>query len=294
MIKKTNLKTNSKNSENKNSLVETTGHSWDGIEEYGNPAPRWWLIVWVISIIWAIIYWFFYPSWPIASGNNKGLKNWSSKSELKEEQITLEKNKALYLEKFSNANFKQIESDPILMKFALAGGRAAFKENCAACHGSGSNGGKGFPNLNDDDWLYGGKIEDIYTTLLYGIRSNHKKTRSSMMPAFGMDQILTKDEIESVADYVLNLSSKENHNSKGEQIFKSQCASCHGIDGKGNREIGAPNLTDAIWLYGKNKSDVIETITYSRAGVMPSWIGRLDDNTIKQLAIYVHSLGGGE
>jgi cytochrome c oxidase cbb3-type subunit 3 len=277
-----------------NQEPQTTGHSWDGIQEYNTPAPRWWLIVWLITIIWSIIYWIFFPTWPTISGNTKGVNNWSGSSQLMEEQAKIDEKQQLYLDKFSKLSFEQIKKDPELMEFALNGGQAAFKENCAACHGTGAQGSKGFPNLNDDDWLWGGKIEDIYTTLQYGIRANHPKTRNSVMPSFGIDQILTKNEIKSVAEYVMSLSGNGATNAQGQEIFTAQCAICHGANAKGGREFGAPNLTDAIWLYGKNPEDIIYTITYSRAGVMPNWGERLDDNTIKQLSIYVHSLGGGE
>jgi len=180
------------------------------------------------------------------------------------------------------------------MEFAINGGRAAFKENCAGCHGTGAQGFKGYPNLNDDDWIWGGKITDIEQTIKYGVRSSHDKTRFSQMPAFGMDKILKKDEIASVAEYVLSLSDKSISNEQGAAIFKANCVACHGAAGLGNRELGAPNLADAIWLYGGKKEDIEFAVTYSRAGVMPYWIGRLDDVKIKQLALYVHSLGGGE
>lgn len=274
--------------------VKTTGHEWDGISEYNIPAPRWWLITWIICIIWAFGYWIFYPTWPISGGNSKGRLNWTQQSQLAESQKEIDAKKATHLEKISHSNFAQIQKDPQLMEFALNGGRAAFKENCAACHGTGAQGAKGFPNLNDDDWLWGGKIEDIYQTIRFGIRSAHDKTRSNQMPAFGLDKVLKKDEVEAVAEYVLSLSGKASRNAAGEKIFAQNCVACHGVGGKGNRSMGAPNLSDAIWLYGDSKDDLLFTITYARNGVMPYWVGRLDDNTIKQLAIYVHSLGGGE
>lgn len=288
------------NSEEKNKSLNTTdnrtttGHDWDGIQEYNTPAPRWWLIVWIICIIWSFIYWFFYPTWPTLSGNSKGIKNWTTQSELKVEQGKIKKAQNVYLEKFSKASFSEIKKNKDLMEFALTGGKIAFKDNCAACHGAGAAGGKGFPNLNDDDWIWGGKIEDIYTTLKYGIRSIHNKTRSSQMPSFGLDQVLTKSQISDVTEHVLSLSGKSPVNPNGKAIFKANCAVCHGNDGKGNRSLGAPNLTDAIWLYGGKQEDIIYTVYNARYGVMPSWDGRLDDNTIKSLAIYVHSLGGGE
>ena len=283
---------NKKNSEaNK---LKTTGHKWDGISEYNIPAPRWWLIVWLITIIWSFGYWIFYPTWPVSGGNTKGLLKWTKQSQLEESQSEITALKSVYLEKISTSSFEQIQKDPQLMEFALNGGRSAFKENCAACHGTGAQGYKGFPNLNDDDWLWGGKVSDIYQTLYYGIRSSHDKTRNSQMPSFGIDKILKKDEIEAVAEYVMSLSDKSHSNPEGALIFKNNCAVCHGANGQGGRDVGAPNLSDAIWLYGGEKKDIIFTVTYSRAGVMPYWIGRLDDNTIKQLSLYVHSLGGGE
>ncbi|MBU6339397.1 MAG: cytochrome-c oxidase, cbb3-type subunit III [Rickettsiales bacterium] len=273
---------------------KTTGHEWDGISEYNIPAPRWWLIVWIVCIIWSVVYWFFYPTWPIPGGNSKGSLNWSGTSQLKESQQEIEALKNVYLEKFAKSSFEQIQQDHELIEFAKNGGRAAFKENCAACHGLGAQGAKGYPNLNDDDWLWGGKIEDIYTTLKYGIRSGHEKARSNQMPSFGLDKILNKEEIGEVVEYVMSLSGKASHNAKGEEIFKANCVACHGAAGKGNRELGAPNLSDAIWLYGGTKEEITYTVNYAHAGVMPYWTGRLDEQTIKQLAIYVHSLGGGE
>ncbi len=285
---------NHENKDNKNKKIETTGHEWDGISEYNIPAPRWWLIVWIICIIWSIIYWFFYPTWPIPGGNTKGSLKWSQASQLKESQKEIDARKETYLHEFSKKPLQEINEDNNLREFAINGGRAAFKENCAACHGTGAQGRKGYPNLNDDDWLWGGKLEDIYTTLKYGIRSGHEKARFNQMPSFGLDKVLNKQEIEEVTDYVLSLSGKSQYNAKGEEIFKANCVACHGSDGKGNKALGAPNLSDAIWLYGGEKEDVLYTITYARAGVMPYWSDRLSDETIKQLAIYVYSLGGGE
>ncbi len=277
-----------------NKEPKTTGHDWDGIQEYNVPAPRWWLIVWIICIIWSFGYWIFYPTWPVSGGNTKGSLNWTEQSQLTESQQEISARKNVYLEKFSKTSFANIKKDPELMEFALNGGRAAFKENCAACHGTGAAGSKGFPNLNDDDWIWGGKIEEIQQTIFYGIRSGHDKTRLSQMPSFGLDQILKKDEIEAVTEYALSLSGKAAYNKKGDAIFKANCVACHGAQGKGDRKVGALNLTDGIWLYGGDKADINYSVTFSRAGVMPYWKGRLDDDTIKALAIYVHSLGGGE
>lgn len=283
------------NKKEDNQEIKTTGHSWDGISEYNIGAPRWWLIVWLICIIWAFIYWVFYPTWPSSEGNTKGSLEWTQYKDLKDSQAEIELRKKDNLEKSKKLTLKEIQQDPDLLKFSLRGGEVAFKENCAACHGTGAQGGKGFPNLNDDDWLWGGTLEDIHTTLLYGIRSGHEKARVNAMPSYGLDKILTKEEIEHTAKYVKSLSTRDPFKDKiGRKIFAQNCVACHGKRGKGNQELGAPNLTDKIWLYGGEKEDIIHTITYSRSGVMPFWSDRLSPEQIKQLALYVHSLGGGE
>jgi len=275
--------------------VETTGHEWDGLKELNNPAPRWWLWVFYVTIIWSFGYWVVYPAWPTLSGATKGTFGWTQYKKLEADQAEIVARKAVYLDKFHDASFEQIMNDPELYKFASAGGASAFKDNCATCHGTGGAGGKGYPNLNDDDWLWGGTVDDIYQTLQYGIRSGHDEARSSQMPAFGRDELLKKEEITSLVDYVLDLSSgKDVTQSPTHAIFQTNCASCHGADGKGGRDFGAPNLTDAIWLYGNSKDAISTSIHTGRGGVMPFWSGRLDDDTIRQLTVYVHSLGGGE
>lgn len=283
--------------------VETTGHEWDGLKELNNPLPRWWLWVWLITIVWAIGYWFVFPAWPTFDGNTKGAWEWTSKKKLAESQKEIIERQQAYLDRFEGASFEEIMNDEELYAFAIAGGNAMFKDNCATCHGTGGAGAKGYPNLNDDDWLWGGKIEDIHQTLLYGIRTTNEDTRLGNMLAFGKDGTLTNKEINEVVDYVLSLSQKEDdHNahgeskdlSKGAEIFAQNCASCHGPNGKGMHEFGAPNLTDRIWLYGGDRETIFETVYNGRQGLMPFWNGRLDENTIKQLAVYVHQLGGGE
>lgn len=275
--------------------VETTGHEWDGLKELNNPSPRWWLLVFLVSCIWAVGYWVLYPAWPTPGGATKGMLGWTQFTKLEKETAEIYERQAQYLAKFQEASFDKIMNDPELYAFATAGGGAAFKDNCATCHGTGGAGSKGYPNLNDDDWIWGGRIEDIYQTLNFGIRSTHDDTRLSMMPSFGRDGLLTREQISTVTDYVTTLSSGIDVTSHaGHTIFQEKCASCHGVDGKGNREFGAPNLTDAIWMYGGSKDIIYKTIYNGRTGVMPFWKGRLDDNTIRQLTVYVHSLGGGE
>lgn len=275
--------------------VETTGHEWDGLKELNNPAPRWWLIVWFVTIIWSIGYWVVYPAWPTLSGHTKGTSGWTQFTKLKAEQAEIDARQGALKDKLANASLEDIQSDPKLRSFAVAGGKAAFGNNCAVCHGSGGQGGKGYPNLNDNDWLWGGDVNAIYATLKTGIRSSHAETRTSVMPSFGKDGLLNQDQITQVVDYVLAMSNpKVATSEEGGKVYAENCASCHGEDAKGMREFGAPNLADKIWLYGKTREDLVAQINKAKAGVMPMWEGRLDDATLKQLAVYVHSLGGGE
>lgn len=274
--------------------VETTGHEWDGIKELNHPAPRWWLIVWALCCVWAVGYWVIFPAWPTLSGNTQGSAGWSSKKKLAEEQAEITARRGVFADKIKSTPLHAIQKDPELYAFAVAGGKAMFKENCAACHGTGAAGGNGYPNLNDDDWLWGGTLDDIYTTLKYGIRSTSEKTRASQMPAFGKDGILKQAEIAKVAEHVLSLNGGKSASTEGAALYQQNCAACHGESGKGNRSLGAPNLADAIWLYSGERASVMAQINNPRHGVMPAWDGRLPEDTIKQLAIYVYSLGGAD
>ncbi|MEI7669582.1 MAG: cytochrome-c oxidase, cbb3-type subunit III [Pseudomonadota bacterium] len=275
--------------------AETTGHEWDGIKELNFPSPRWWLVVFLLCIIYAFGYWYFYPTLPIS----KGSLGWTQHKELAAEEAKIEVNQKAYLDKMSKMSLSEIKNDKTMYAFAKDGGAAAFKQNCTACHGSGGAGGKGFPNLNDDDWLWGGKLEDIYKTLKVGIRSGHPEARVSQMPAWGRDGLLPREQIEDVAEYEINLHNGDKAEKtpayiRGSKIFAANCAVCHGEHGEGKQSVGAPRLNDNIWLYGGDKSNIINVINNAPAGVMPNWDKRLDDNTIKELSIYVHSLGGGE
>lgn len=277
--------------------VETTGHEWDGIRELDNPMPRWWLWTFYACIAWAVVYWVLMPTWPLVTQYTEGVLGYSQR------EVVAEKRKQQLLERSKEgapllaASFAQINADPKMQVYAMAAGRSAFGDNCAPCHGSGAQGAVGYPNLNDDDWLWGGKIEDIHTTIQYGIRGEHDDTRINAMPAFLKDEMLTKQEVEQVSEYVLKISGQEHDAQKaapGLQLFADNCASCHGDEGKGDSTMGAPNLTDAIWLYRGDREGILQSVSYSRSGVMPAWEDRLDPVTIKSLAIYVHSLGGGE
>jgi cytochrome c oxidase cbb3-type subunit 3 len=277
----------------------TTGHEWDGVQELNTPLPRWWLWLFYITIVWAIGYWIVYPAWPLISSYTRGAFGWQSRDAVVEDLAQLKALRGPLMDKLAQASIAEIAGNPQLSDFARAVGKPAFAENCAPCHGAGGGGAKGYPNLNDDDWLWGGKLDDIAQTIRYGERSGDDKARPSpTMPAFGRDGMLSRGDIDVVADYVRSLSglpvAPKTDLARGKKIFADNCVACHGADGKGNRDLGAPDLTDAIWLYGPGKDVIIDGVMNGRGGVMPAWAGRLDDTTIKALTVYVHSFGGGE
>ena len=279
--------------------VDTTGHEWDGLKELNNPAPRWWLWVFIVTVIWAVGYWVVYPAWPTLTGHTIGKQGWTEYKELTSSQAELTALNGKFMEQIHTSSLEQIQHDPQLYEFARKGGAASFKENCSACHGTGAAGRKGYPNLNDDDWLYGGTLADIYKTIRVGARSTSPDTRGVQMPAFGRDGMLKSQQMDDVVDYVSALHEKEKSAKteaflRGEKIFADNCAACHGKSGEGDQKTGAPRLNDEIWLYGGDKDSIRNTVTNAHAGVMPTWEGRLSDDTIKELTIYVHSLGGGK
>lgn len=278
--------------------IETTGHEWDGLKELNNPLPRWWLYTFYVCCAWAVFYWIMMPSWPLVSDYARGIRGHSQRAVVMQEVEAMRTVRAETGAGLADAELADIQSTPKLLEFAMANGKAAFGDNCAPCHGGGGGGAVGYPNLNDDAWLWGGTLDDIHQTLLYGIRSDNDETRFGDMPAFGRDELLETGQINAVANYVRSLSGLETEPGAdlalGETVFLDNCAACHGDDGKGMREVGAPNLTDGIWLYGNDLNTIVDGIRNGRGAVMPAWIDRLDPVTLKSLAVYVHSLGGGE
>jgi cytochrome c oxidase cbb3-type subunit 3 len=272
---------------------DTTGHEWDGVKELNTPLPTWWVYTFYATIVFAVVYCVLYPSWPWIDGHTHGLLGQTNRADLVRELDAQAKERGTYVERIRSASLAEIRKEPALLAFAMAGGRSAFQTNCMQCHGAGGAGNTGFPNLVDDDWLWGGTTDQLYATIQHGIRNADDRSRQSMMPKFGVDGLLTGAQVAAVTDYVMSLSGRGQATVEGAKIWQEQCAACHQADGKGNQELGAPNLTDGIWLYGGDRNSIYRSIFYARNGSMPAWSGRLDDATLKMLAIYVHSLGGG-
>ncbi len=321
--------------------VETTGHVWDGdLQEYNNPLPQWWLWTFYATCVFAIIYWVVYPAWPVGDTWTKGIKTvsytsqengsqqvmWNTRSQLLWDlnDSDAARNQRAMFAKVANTDFKDIVNDPSMVAFVRAAGQSLFGDNCAACHGRGGQGVVGlYPNLADDDWLWGGTMEHIQSTLYQG--------RVGYMPAF--NEILSEQQLDDVSRYVLTLSGTippSEASKRGEAIFQGHiggCSQCHGNDGKGLVSQGSANLTDRIWTIAdvnkpRNEDAKVAAVKKLVSGGvinirnMPAWqetafvevdLGngeksvttngaqnRLSDEEIKILAVYVHQLGGGK
>ncbi len=275
---------------------ETTGHEWDGIKELNTPLPKWWVYVFYACIAFSVVYMILYPAIPTLNGYTEGLLGWDRRSELRAEIQEANAAQREYVEAIETTELAEISKDKDLLNFAMAGGESAFADNCAPCHGQGGAGRPGgYPTLADDAWIWGGSIEQIHKTIQYGVRNDHGSSRASMMPTFG--NILQRDQIDQVATYVYSLSNEVDDSAAvaaGETVYQQNCVACHGADAKGNPMLGAPNLRDAIWLYGGEKSEIASQVANPKHGKMPAWGERLDPETVKMLAVYVHALGGGQ
>lgn len=277
--------------------TETTGHEWDGIEELNTPMPRWWLWVFYATILWAVVYAVLMPSIPLLNSHFKGVLGMSDRANVIQAVEDMHEERSVMTQQLTGASLEDIQANPDLFRYAMAAGKSAFGDNCATCHGSGAQGFKGYPNLNDDIWIWGGTFEDIKTTLTYGIRSTHEDTRIGLMQAYGRDELLTSSQINDLTNYVLQLSGQTADSEAADRAaeqYQSVCSTCHGVDGTGDRSQGAPNLTDSDWLYGGSPADIRETLYNGRQGVMPHWNERLSPEMITALSVYVHALGGGE
>ncbi len=271
--------------------TDTTGHEWDGLKELNTPLPKWWLWTFYATIAFSVVWMVIYPSFP----GWRGTSGWIAREAVVAEVEEANARNAPMMARLPAA----IAADPELRAFAVAGGRVAFANNCAGCHGAGGQGAAGgFPALVDDEWIWGGSLEAIQHTIRHGIRANESdEQRQSQMPRFGADGLLTPAQVNDVTEHVLSLTGRATDEAaarRGAEIFAEQCASCHGERGEGNRDFGAPRLSDQVWLYGGTKAQIAAMIHNPRAGVMPAWQGRLDPAVINMLTVFVHSLGGGE
>ena len=277
--------------------VDTTGHSWDGIEEYNNPLPRWWLWTFYITIIWGIAYSVAYPAWPGIKGATAGLLGYSTRAEVASDIAGFDEMNAGVTAELAAADATEVVIGSDVHNYAINMGAAVFRSNCSQCHGSGAQGFEGYPNLLDNDWLWGGTVDEIAFTIRHGIRNETDEARYSEMPRFGADELLEAEQIDQVTEYVLSLAGADHDAAlaaEGATVFADNCSACHTEAGTGDLTQGAPNLTDAIWLYGGSREAIRESIDQARFGVMPAWGPRLSDAEVNAAALYVHQLGGGE
>lgn len=276
--------------------TQTTSHEWDEIQELDTPMPRWWINIMYLTIIWAVGYMIVMPAIPLLNGYTKGIIGFSDRTRVAVAVEKMHADRSADSVKLVGASIEFIQNDPDLLRFATQQGRTLFGDNCETCHGRRGQGVPGYPNLNDDIWIWGGSFADIEQTINYGIRANHDDTRLGSMAAYGRDELLEPAQIDDLVQHVLNISGQQNAAAgRGAALFAENCASCHGVEGKGTRENGAPNLTDTDWLYGGTAATIRETIFNGRAGLMPNWNERLSEAQIAALSVYVHSdLGGGE
>ncbi len=286
----------------KKQQVETTGHEWDGIQEFNNPLPRWWVWVFYVTIGWGLWYTVAYPAWPLLTGATEGYKGFSTRGQVAADIAAVEAQNAPNNAALAASDLATLQTaNPALYSYAVNAGGAVFRTNCVQCHGNEGMGATGYPTLSDDDWLWGGSVVDIAYTVSNGVRNESSPdARFSQMPAFG--DILSNEEIANVVAYVRALSGQEadaTAAAAGQQVFLDNCSACHGEDGKGDRMVGAPNLADALWLYGGDAATITQTVKNARFGVMPAWSeafrdGGLTQAEVNAVAIYVHQLGGGE
>ncbi|PTX56871.1 cytochrome c oxidase cbb3-type subunit 3 [Litoreibacter ponti] len=276
--------------------VETTGHTWDGIEELNNPLPRWWLWTFYITIVWGVLYTIAFPAWPLISQATGGVLGYSTRGEVAERIEAHEAANAGLVQELNAVELASLAPGDDLHRYAVGRGASVFRAQCSQCHGQGAAGFEGYPNLLDDDWLWGGDLANIQATIQHGIRNEtDPDARFSQMPAYG--EIFEPEEIDAVVEYVLAFSREPENPDLlplGEELYLDNCAACHGDAGMGDREQGAPNLTDAIWLYGSDREDVEYSVINARYGVMPAWGQRLSEADVRAVSVYVHSLGGGE
>jgi cytochrome c oxidase cbb3-type subunit 3 len=276
----------------------TTGHEWNGIKELNTPVPRAVYFFLITTALFSLVYWILMPAWPIGRDYTKGLLGNDQRANVSQSLKQAALDRSVWMSRLETESFAQIQRDPRLMEAVRETGRALFGDNCAACHGRNATGGKGFPNLTTNSWLWGGTPEAIAETIRVGINSAHPESRSSQMLAFGRDGMLKERDIENVVAYVRSVSNPASPDAPaqkveaGKAVFAANCTSCHGDDAKGNSEIGAPNLTDSFWIYGGDLQTIFTTVWGGRQGHMPTWEARLSAADRKILVLYLVDLRG--
>lgn len=275
----------------------TTGHEWNGIKELDTPVPRGVLIFLIVTHVFAVVWWFLMPTWPVGTTYTKGILETDQRKIVEQKLVDAAAERAVWIDRIERASFEEILANETLMSIVRSSGHQLFGDNCAACHGTDGTGSANYPNLTDDDWLWGGDLQTIAETMRVGINTEHPESRIAQMPSFGRDGLLNREQVNSVAAYVYSLSNPNYSTSDnidtisaGREVFLTSCAACHGGNARGNQDLGAPNLTDAYWIYGGNLQTIVTTVHGGRHGHMPTWDERLTDAEIKILALYVHSL----
>src|SRR5678815_3912686 len=276
----------------------TTGHEWNGIKELDTPVPRGVLIFLIVTHLFAVIWWFVMPTWPLGTTYTKGLLGTDQRKIVEEKLVQADAARAPWVNAIEKSSFDEILANPQLMQVVMKTGPQLFGDNCAACHGRDGRGGDNYPDLTDHDWIWGGGPERIAETMRVGVNSLHAESRTAQMPSFGRDKMLDQTQVGNVTTYVYSLSNPLASTPQtiarievGRQVFLTNCAACHGKDAKGNQDLGAPNLSDRFWIYGGDFEKIITTIHGGRQGHMPTWDERLSPAEIKILALYVYSLG---
>lgn len=276
--------------------TETTRHEWDDIQELDTPMPRWWINIMYLTIVWSIGYMIVMPAIPLVNGYTKGVIGFSDRTRVAVAVDEMHADRSVRAKELAGASIAQVVADDGLYEFAVQQGKTLFGDNCETCHGAGGQGVVGYPNLNDKAWLWGGSFDDIKQTIKYGIRAEHDDTRFGSMMAYGRDEFLEPAQIDDLVQHVLRISGQQANGAaagRGAVLFEENCSSCHGVEGKGTYENGAPDLTDTAWLYGGSEAVIRETIFNGREGVMPNWDTRLSSDQITALSVYVYQELGG-
>jgi cytochrome c oxidase cbb3-type subunit 3 len=273
----------------------TTGHEWNGLTELNTPVPRLVFFFLIVAFVFSIGYWVLMPAWPVGTTYTKGLLGFDQREVVTEAVKQAGLDRASWTDRIANESFAQIQADPRLMAAVRQTGRTLFGDDCAVCHGRDAQGGNGFPSLTSGAWLWGGTPEAIAETIRVGINSAHPESRVSQMPAFGRDQVLQRADIENVVAYLLSLSEPKvkpvaGNAEAGKTVFAANCAVCHGPDAKGKADVGAPDLTDRLWMHGSDESSIYMTVWGGYQGHMPTWEQRLSPEQRKILALYLVDL----